>query len=106
MAVYKAVRIGTRIISDGTTATFTVKLAADGDPYWVGEASDAGIRGTSIHNWFALPNAANAPKAVRLVDGGGANSVSLAVPTSVMTVNFTPAPNGTIQMFFVELLFA
>jgi hypothetical protein len=106
MAVYKAARIGLRIMSDGTTGTFTVKLATDGDPYWVGEASEAGIRGTTVENWFSQPNAANAPKQARLVEGGGANSVSLSVPTSVLTVNFTPAPNGVIQMIFVELLFA
>jgi hypothetical protein len=106
MAIMKAARIGVRIMSDGTTSTFTVKLATDGDPYWVGEASDAGIRGTQVENWFSQPNAANAPKAVRMVDGGGATSVSLAVPTSVLTVNIVPAPKDVIQMIFVELLFA
>lgn len=106
MAIMKAARIGLRIMSDGTTTQFTVKLATDGDPYWVGEASEAGIRGTTVENWFSQPNAANAPKQARLVPGGGATSVSLSVPTSILTVNIDPAPKDTIQMIFVELLFA
>jgi len=103
MAVMKAVRCMSWIYSDGTTATFTIKLATDGDPYWVASQHPAG-HGGHIANWFSQPNAANAPKACRMV--AGANSIGYSVPNSILTINFTPAPNGEKQEFVFDLLFA
>ena len=103
MAVMKAIRIMVWAISDGTTAVCTVKLATDGDPYWVASASPTGIGG-HVANWFSQPNAANAPKSAKMVSG--ANSLGFAVPTSILTINFTPKPNGERHEFIIDLLFA
>ena len=104
MAIQKAVRIGSWIVSDGVTTQFTIKLAKDGDPYWVGEAQDGNVRGSRAMNWFVDNPLCPAPKGVRVIEG--ALSATLAVPTSILTVTIQPAPNGTLQQIVFDLLFS
>lgn len=103
MAAYKAVRIMSWIYSDGTTNSITIKLATDGDPYWVAAQHPAGYGG-HVANWFSQPNAANAPKAAKMISG--MNSLGYSVPNSILTINFTPKPKDERQEFVVDLLFA
>lgn len=102
MAIQKAVRILSTILSDGTTTQYTLKLAKDGDPYWVGQAKPGGVGGR-IQNWFAEVPTAAAPKGVRVVTG--AVSAGLAVPTSILTITIEPKSNGTVQEVVLDLLF-
>ena len=103
MAIQKAIRIVVRVISDGTTSSFTVKLAKDGDPYWVGSNQPSGFGGR-ITNWFADNPLAATPKAVKVVTG--AISVGLAVSTSILTIGINPAPKDDMHEIVLDLLFS
>lgn len=104
MAIMKAVRCMSWFYSDGTTNSYTIKLAQGGDPYWVGEAQEGNVRGSTLHNWFALSTDNAAPKGVKMVTG--AVSIGLSVPNSIVTVTIDPKPNGTLQEVVFDLLFA